>query len=147
MLLYKHGAENLGLGFLFPSVLLAVVQLWGTEVQMEILLSHSVLQCSLGRLQVLQLAVTSSTPSPHTVFFFPMIFASAPFQLMALAEIVFLRPNLETELLTQHFSLCFLEEYPTLFLSLSQKSFVSMRTETILQPPVIEWYLSILYLS
>lgn len=44
MLLYKHGAENLGLGFLFPSVLLAVVQLWGTEIQMEILLSHSVLQ-------------------------------------------------------------------------------------------------------
>lgn len=66
---------------------------------------------------------------------------------MALAEIVFLRPNLETELLTQHFSLCFLEEYPTLSLSLSQKSFVSMRTETILQSPVIEWYLSILYPS
>ena len=46
---------------------------------------------------------------PPTVFFFPRIFAPAPFQLMALAEIVFLRPNLETELLTQHFSLGFLE--------------------------------------
>lgn len=69
MLLYKHGGEKLGLSFLFPSVLLAVVQLWGTEVQMETVLSNRALLWSLGSLQVLQLAVTSSTPSPPREFY------------------------------------------------------------------------------
>lgn len=79
MLLYKHGGENLGLSSLFPKVLLAVVQPWGTEIQMETLLSISALAGSLGRLQLRQLAVTSSTPLPQTVLSFPRIFAPALF--------------------------------------------------------------------
>lgn len=118
MLLHKHGGENLGLSSLFPDVLLAGVQLWGTEVQMETLLRNSAPSWSLGSLQVLQLAMTSSTPSPQTVFFFPRIFAPALFWLMALAEIWFLRSNLETQLLsTHHFPLGFLEGHPTLLFS------------------------------
>lgn len=39
-----NGGENLGLSSLFPNVLLAVLQPWGTEVQTEPLLSLTVLE-------------------------------------------------------------------------------------------------------